>query len=124
MNICDKITIIIVSYKSEKLISKNIEILKKFPTVIVDNSKSNKLNHIIKEYKNIKLIIPDKNLGYGKGNNLGVTYSSTQYILIANPDVILDEKSILELYSGIFRKYRKCWNFRSIFIRSKDDKKN
>jgi N-acetylglucosaminyl-diphospho-decaprenol L-rhamnosyltransferase len=98
MNICDKITIIIVSYNSEKLISKNIEILKKFPTIIVDNSKSNKLNHIIKEYKNIKLIIPDKNLGYGKGNNLGVTYSSTQFILIANPDVILDEKSILELY--------------------------
>ena len=69
MNIYDRITIIIVSYNSEKLISKNIEILKKFPTVIVDNSNSNKLNHIIKEYKNIKLIIPGKNLGYGKGNN-------------------------------------------------------
>tara|TARA_B100001057_G_scaffold499090_1_gene608476 strand:+ start:8126 stop:9010 length:885 start_codon:yes stop_codon:yes gene_type:complete len=99
MNIYDKITIIIVSYNSEKLISKNIEILKKFPTIIVNNSKSNKLNNIIKEFKNIKLITPGKNLGYGKGNNLGVSYSSTQFILIINPDVILDEKSILELYT-------------------------
>lgn len=98
MNIYDKITIILVSYNSDKLISKNIEVLKKFPSIIVDNSKSNKLNNIIREFKNIKLIIPDKNLGYGKGNNLGVTNSTTPYILIANPDVILDEKSILKLY--------------------------
>ncbi len=98
MNIYDKITIILVSYNSEKLISKNIEILKKFPTVIVDNSRSKKLNNIIGKFHNIKLIIPDKNLGYGKGNNLGVSNSSTPFILIANPDVILDEKSILQLY--------------------------
>ena len=98
MNIYDKITIILVSYNSEKLIYKNIDVLKKFPTVIVDNSRSKKLNNIIGEFKNIKLIIPDKNLGYGKGNNLGVSNSSTPYILIANPDIILDEKSILQLY--------------------------
>ena len=60
MNIYDKITIILVSYNSDKLISKNIEVLKKFPSIIVDNSKSNKLNNIIREFKNIKLDKPYK----------------------------------------------------------------
>ena len=50
------ITIIIVSYKSEELIMKNLEIIKKFPTIIIDNSKSNKFNALISDFKNIKLI--------------------------------------------------------------------
>ena len=42
MSFYKDITIIIVSYESEKLIIQNLETLKKFPTIIIDNSKSNK----------------------------------------------------------------------------------
>ena len=100
MTIYHEITIIIVTYKSEKLISENLAVLKKFPTIIVDNSNSKNLNSIISEYDNIKLINPKKNLGYGKANNLGVSSSTTPYILIINPDVLLSEESILKLYSS------------------------
>ncbi len=100
MNIYNEITIIIVSYKSEKLIIKNLNVLKKFPTIIVDNSNSKNLNSIISSYNNIKLINPNKNLGYGSANNLGVSNSRTPYILIINPDILLDEKSIIKLHSS------------------------
>ena len=51
------------------------------------------------DFKNIKLITPDLNLGYGKANNLGVNKSKTTYILIVNPDILLNEQLINTLYS-------------------------
>ena len=50
-------------------------------------------------FKNIKLITPDLNLGYGKANNLGVNKSETPYVLIVNPDILLNEQFINALYS-------------------------
>ena len=99
MNFYKDITIIIVSYKSEKMIIRNLEIIKKFPTIIINNSRSDKFNTFIDDFKNIKLITPDLNLGYGRANNLGVNQSKTPYFLIVNPDILLNEKSINTLYS-------------------------
>ena len=99
MNFYKDITIIIVSYKSEKLIIQNLEIIKKFPTIIINNSKSDKFNTLIDDFKNIKLITPDLNLGYGRANNLGVSQSKTPYFLIVNPDILLNEQLINTLYS-------------------------
>ena len=99
MNFYKDITIIIVSYKSQKMIFQNLEIIKKFPTIIINNSKSDKFNTLFDDFKNIKLITPDLNLGYGKANNLGVNQSKTPYFLIVNPDILLNEKLINTLYS-------------------------
>jgi len=99
MNFYKDITIIIVSYKSEKMIIRNLEIIKKFPTIIINNSRSDKFNTLIDDFKNIKLITPDLNLGYGRANNLGVNQSKTPYFLIVNPDILLNEKLINTLYS-------------------------
>ena len=91
MNFYKDITIIIVSYKSQKMIIRNLEIIKKFPTIIINNSRSDKFNTLIDDFKNIKLITPDLNLGYGRANNLGVNQSKTPYFLIVNPDILLNE---------------------------------
>ena len=99
MNFYKDITIIIVSYKSQKMIIRNLEIIKKFPTIIINNSRSDKFNTLIDNFKNIKLITPDLNLGYGRANNLGVNQSKTPYFLIVNPDILLNEKLINTLYS-------------------------
>jgi len=103
MNIYKDITLILVTYRSEKLILKNLEVLKKFSTIIVDNSNSEKLEIIIKKYENIKLIRSSKNLGYGKANNLAVSFANTPFILIINPDIILNENSI----SALFEEFLK-----------------
>ena len=99
MNFYKDITIIIVSYKSQKMIIRNLEIIKKFPTIIINNSRSDKFNTLIDDFKNIKLITPDLNLGYGRANNLGVSQSKTPYFLIVNPDILLNEQLINTLYS-------------------------
>ena len=97
-NIYQEITLIIVTYRSEKIIQKKLEILKKFSIIIVDNSNSNKLEKITSSYENIDFIKSTKNLGYGVANNLAVSKATTPFILITNPDILIDEEAISDLY--------------------------
>jgi GT2 family glycosyltransferase len=94
------ITLILVTYRSEKLIIKNLEVLKKFPVVIIDNSNSDELEKIIFDYGNIDLIKSSKNLGYGAANNLGISNASTPFILIINPDILINEDAINDLFKN------------------------
>ena len=50
-NMYNDITLILVTYRSETLILKNLKVLKKFPVVIIDNSNSDELEKIIKIMK-------------------------------------------------------------------------
>ena len=103
MNVYKDITLILVAYRSELLILKNLNVLKKFPTVIVDNSNSEKLELILKKYENIKLIRSSKNLGFGKANNLAVSVSNTPFILIISPDIIISENSIVSMFLEFYK---------------------
>lgn len=97
MDIYNDLTLIMVTYRSENLVKKNLEILKKFKTIIVDNSNSRHLNEIVKDFENIKIIISKKNLGYGKAANLAISYAKTSLILTVNPDLILNIDGIQNL---------------------------
>ncbi len=100
INIHKDITLILVTYRSENIILKNLEVLKKFPVVIIDNSNSDELEKIISNYRNIDLIKSSKNLGYGVANNLGVSKAATPFILIVNPDILINENAISELFNN------------------------
>ena len=97
MDIYNDLTLIMVTYRSENLVKKNLEILKKFKTIIVDNSNSRHLNEIVKDFENIKIVISKKNLGYGKAANLAISYAKTSLILTVNPDLILNIDGIQNL---------------------------
>ena len=96
-----KISIIIVTYNSEKdiydcitSIIENSDIpLAEIELVIVDNNSTgcdtmfNKLKTLWGE--DIVLIKNSSNGGYGQGNNVGIRQSSAPVVLIMNPDVRL-----------------------------------
>lgn len=98
MSIYKNITLILVCFNSEKLIEKNLEKLKKFKTIIIDNSNSKKTYELINQFTNINYIAMKKNIGYGRAINIGVKSTKTQYILILNPDIIIDIDAIQILY--------------------------
>jgi len=100
MNIFDDITLIIVTYNSDNLIKKNLDVLKKFKTIIVDNSNNSKIVSIIEDFKNIKYFKMNSNIGYGKANNFGISKCDTELVLVVNPDIILNIKSILNLFEN------------------------
>ncbi len=101
-NINSNITISIVTYLSDHLIFKRLEKLKKFKSIIIENSLKKELKKIIeKKYRLTKVIIPKKNLGYGAGNNLAINKIKTKYCLIMNPDAYLEKRDLNNLLKYI-----------------------
>lgn len=93
------ITFVIVSFKSSHIIEKCIQsINSNIKIIIVENSD----NVLVKKYleskfTNVEVIIAKQNLGYGAGNNLGISKVKTQYVFILNPDALLEKDCLSEL---------------------------
>jgi len=98
-----KASVIVVSYNSEKYISKCIESLldtnyPNFEIIVVDNGSSDKSLEVLKKYQDkIKLIESKKNLGFAGGNNLGIKNSDGKIIVLINPDAYVTPNSIQEM---------------------------
>ena len=96
------LSIVIVTFKSEavvhdciKSIGSDIEI------IVVENSNNKKFKeNLEKNYSNVSCIISMKNLGMGAGNNIGIKKVKNDFVLILNPDVILENSTIDELISA------------------------
>ena len=103
------LSIIIVSFNTEKITNKCLvnlrRNLKKYPlnyqVVVVDNGSKDgsipMLKKIAVDWKNLKVVLSNKNLGFGKGNNLGVTNSKGKYILYLNSDAIITDIDFFDL---------------------------
>jgi GT2 family glycosyltransferase len=108
MNSFEKnITFVIVSFRSGHIIEKCIKsINSKIKIIIVENSNNIQVkDYLENKFLNVQVIIAKKNLGYGKGNNLGISKVDTQYAFILNPDAILEENSLEKFYKAqIFLK--------------------
>jgi len=94
-----ELTIVIVSFKSGEILNRCLEAIdSKYPVIVVENSlNSNLKEDIEKKYKNVNCILPKENLGYGGGNNLGISKVKTKYLLILNPDTILFQDTLDQL---------------------------
>ena len=98
ISIYEDVALLIVCYNSEILIEQNLNELKKFKTIIIDNSNSKETFNLIKDFPNINYIKTIKNLGYGQANNLGAKNASTPFIMILNPDILINSGAIKILY--------------------------
>ena len=100
------VSIIILNYNAGKLLEECINSIyktnyKNYEIILVDNdSKDN--SHIIckKFFPTVNLIENKENLGYCEGNNVGIRNSNGDFIIILNPDTIVDPEWINELLLG------------------------
>tara|TARA_B100000575_G_scaffold116144_1_gene92403 strand:+ start:16000 stop:16851 length:852 start_codon:yes stop_codon:yes gene_type:complete len=92
----DKITIIITTFHSEKKILNCLKSIdSKIKVIVIENSNNlNFKNDIEKNFVNVECVLAGKNLGYAKGNNLGLSKVKSQYALILNPDATLEQNTI------------------------------
>ncbi len=113
-----KITIVINTFKSEEKIFNCLNsISSEYKVIIVENSKNLDLqNRLEKKYSNVKCILTGENLGYARGNNLGLSYVQSQYALILNPDTQLEKDTL----NNFFISAKKIDNF-SIIGPAKQD---
>lgn len=87
------ISIILINYYSSHFIKKTIGSLKAqnipIEIIVLDNSENDLEANALKNEKNIRLIINEKNLGFAKACNIGFENASNEYILLINPDAYL-----------------------------------
>ncbi len=96
----EKITIIINTFKSEEKIYNCLDsIPNTYKVVVVENSKNSEFKNKIEEkYSNVECILAGDNLGYAKGNNLGLSTVNSKYALILNPDAKLEKNTLRNFF--------------------------
>ncbi len=94
------LSVVIVTLKSEKIIHQCINsINQNIPIIVVEHSDNKNFKEELEQkYKNLKCILSKSNLGMGTGNNIGIKDANTEYVLILNPDVILEKNTIEEIF--------------------------
>ena len=103
MNSFEKnITFVIVSFKSSDVIEQCIKSISSNIKIIVVENSDNIFtkNYLESKFSNVEVFIAKENLGYAKGNNLGISKVKTQYAFILNPDAILEENCLAELFKA------------------------
>ena len=106
MNENPLISVVVLNYNAGELLLNCIESIKKsiyknLEIIVVDNISTDKSQKMCKEkYPDIKLIQNDKNFGYCEGNNIGIREAKGDYIIILNPDTIVESNWIEELLSA------------------------
>ena len=99
----EDLTVVITTFHSEDKIYKCLDSIDKdLKILVVDNANDlNFKNKIEKKYQNIKFILSGENLGYAKGNNLGLSKVKSKYALILNPDAVVDKETIKNFFNLI-----------------------
>lgn len=99
-----ELSIIIVNYKSREKLVNCLESISRTETaglryeiIVVDNASGDDLSGISERFPEVKLIISDKNLGMGGGNNLGIAAASAPLVLVLNPDTAVTDGALVTL---------------------------
>lgn len=101
-----EVCIIILNYKSYDLTINMIKQLNtlldiSFDVVVIDNASPNESPKVLEEYStklNYVFIQNSENLGYARGNNIGLKYAYThgyEYSWIINNDLIIKDLNVL-----------------------------
>ena len=99
-------TVVIVSYKSFHLIEKNIKAVEeKNQIIIVENSLDKTLKEKFeKMYKNVEVIIPNTNLGYGSALNLGISRATNNFVFCMAADSNITKECFFDI-SNLLNKF-------------------
>lgn len=98
------VSVIIVNYNTLALTMQCVDSIYqmtngvKFEIIIVDNASTDGSKEKFKKDSRVIFIEAEKNLGFGKANNLGVQKSSGNYLFFLNSDTILLNNAILHFF--------------------------
>jgi len=100
------VSIIIVSYNVETYLINCLDSLFQhkclvpYEIIVVDNnSQDNSVSSVQKKYPEILVIQSQKNIGFAAANNLASRVANGSYFLLLNPDTIVEDGAIDELYT-------------------------
>ena len=92
-------SIVLVSYKSNKQVTKLIsKFNKKISVIVVENSKDVVFRDFLQQkYKNVEVVVTKKNKGFSDALNIGIKKSTKKYVLYLDNDIVINDKQILKI---------------------------
>jgi hypothetical protein len=103
---CVDLAIVIVNWNSGEILRKCILSIVNNPPkgytyglFIVDNASTDKSIEEIKSISDVNLIENRENLGFAAGCNRGIENSQSKYILLLNPDTVVQKNTLTEIIS-------------------------
>ena len=97
------VSLVILNFNAGKLLLNCIESLSNLTyqnveLIVVDNvSTDNSQNECKEKFPKIKLIQNEKNTGYCGGNNIGIKNANGEFIIILNPDTVV-EPNLIDMF--------------------------
>ena len=96
------LSVIILNYNTKDLLRDCLQSIKKaktnglgFEIIVVDNASTDgSVAMVKKEFPEVKPIINKKNLGFAAGNNVGFKKAEGRYLLLLNPDTIVQSETL------------------------------
>lgn len=102
-----KLSVIIVNYNVRHFLEQALLSVEKAVTgmdaevfVVDNNSVDNSVEMVYEKFPGVKVISNKENLGFSKANNQAILQSKGEYVLLLNPDTVLQDDSL-----------EKCCNF-------------
>jgi GT2 family glycosyltransferase len=106
------ISVVVLNWNGRQVVGRCLQSLQgqtyqPLEIIVVDNaSMDESVDLVRKKFPNVKLILNERNLGFGGGNNVGIRVSQGRYIMMLNNDTRLDPKCIEELKISIEKNER------------------
>lgn len=107
----DLVSIIIINYNTFKVTSDCIASViantrgVQYEIILVDNgSTETDPKKFMEAFPTITLVDTEQNLGFAKGNNVGIARSKGNYVLLLNSDTLLKDDSITALYQEMKKR--------------------
>lgn len=102
------LTVIIVNWNARDFLESCLESLRESmdegicDVTVVDNASSDDSREMVRSlFPRVDLIESESNLGFAKGNNLGIARASTPFILLLNSDTIVSKAAIEGMLEAI-----------------------
>jgi hypothetical protein len=98
------VSVVTVNYKVADLVTKLVASVPQAAAglpveiVVVDNASADgSVDELRRECPHVQVIASEVNLGFGRGNNLGVEHARGRFLALVNPDVVLPAGSLAAL---------------------------
>jgi GT2 family glycosyltransferase len=110
------ISVVVLNWNGSRLVGQCLNSLRDqtyrpLEIIVVDNASTDGSAEVVREkFPWVKLVVNEKNLGFGGGNNVGIKACGGRYIMMLNNDTHLDPVCIQELKKAIEKdkKYGAC----------------
>ena len=94
-------SIIIPTWNTAKITQRCVETINKYipsaEIIVIDNGSTDNTLQLLSKIKKIKIVENHTNLGFAKANNIGLKFTTSDYVVFMNSDIKLVDNSLLTM---------------------------